>query len=190
MESFSWTKASEDAAQLVASGRFTFGVICGRVGVSDTTLRAWRSHPDFQSRVNQIVADYKEETRRLGIAVREQRIRAQNARWNKLQKIIKERGKDQKHRGVPGWNTGLLTHDIKSVGTGDSMVVVDLYQVDTGLLKAMLDLEKQTPQDMGEWNEKSEPSIAPATPIDPELAMSILRLMSQHKSGNRSANAT
>lgn len=182
MESFSWTKSSEHAAQLVADGKLTFRVIGKKVGVSDVTLRSWRTHPEFQARVSRIVAEYKEETRRIGIAVREQRIRAQNSRWNKLQRIIQERGRDAKHQGVPGWETGLLTHDIKSVGSGDSMVVVDLYQLDTGLLKAMLDLEKQTPQDLGEWSEKVEATASVvASPMDQQLAMSLLEVMSQHK---------
>lgn len=153
MDSFSWSKASDWAAQLIADGRLTYGAICSKVGVSDTTLRTWRNHPDFQARVNELLAEYREEVRRIGIAVREQRVKAQNARWQKLQKVMKERAKDPAHQGVPGWKTGLLVHDVKSVGAGEMAQVVDIYTIDTGLLKAMLDLEKQTPQDLGQWNE-------------------------------------
>jgi hypothetical protein len=39
--------------------------------------------------------------------------------------------------------------------------VVEEYEVDTGLLKALLDHEKQAAQELGQWSEKSKVEQGP-----------------------------
>ena len=56
---------------------------------------------------------------------------------------------------APGADTGLLTRTQKRIGSGDSAVTVEEYQVDTGLLKELREHEKRGVQELGEWSEKS-----------------------------------
>ena len=51
---------------------------------------------------------------------------------------------------LPGGKTGLLTHDVKTVGSGTCAERVHVYAVDTGLLKQMLDLERQAAAEVGQ----------------------------------------
>jgi hypothetical protein len=90
------------------------------------------------------------------IAVKEARLRAANDRWLKMHTVIQERGSDPEMKDVPGGKTGLLCHDRKGVGSGDAAEVIDVYQVDTGLLKEMRELEQQAAKELGQWVEKGE----------------------------------
>jgi hypothetical protein len=62
---------------------------------------------------------------------------------------------------APGADTGLLMRTWKQIGSGDSAVIVEEYQVDTGLLKALLDHEKQAAQELGQWSEKARVEQGP-----------------------------
>jgi hypothetical protein len=90
------------------------------------------------------------------IAVKEARIRAVNDRWLKMQQVIEERAKDPGLQLVAGGKTGLLAHDQKSIGGGPLAEKIDVYEVDTGLLKELREHEVQAAKELGQWIEKGE----------------------------------
>lgn len=55
---------------------------------------------------------------------------------------------------MAGGKTGLIVHNVKGVGKGDDFQLIDLYEVDTGLLREMREHEKQAAQELGDWTER------------------------------------
>ena len=76
--------------------------------------------------------------------------------WKKMQRVIAERAKDPVMEKAPGGRTGLLVHRRKVIGQGDNGMMVDEYEVDTGLLHELRETERQAAQEMGEWVSKHE----------------------------------
>ncbi|MCX6022370.1 MAG: phBC6A51 family helix-turn-helix protein [Chloroflexi bacterium] len=153
---FKWTTRKEDAALLVAEDKLSDEKIAASCGVSDKTLRRWKADPAFRERVDQHLQAWREAIKAKGIAERQNRVDAANDRHQRLQRIIDARAEDADMSGVPGGDTGLLVRQMRGIGKGDDFERVDEYTVDTGLLDAMLKLEKQVAQDLGQWVEKSE----------------------------------
>jgi hypothetical protein len=165
MEAFSWSKASDRAAQLIAEGDLTLAQIGESVGRDQRTLWNWRQHPEFVARIDEHLAIFRDEVRRRGIAVRERRINALNDRWLRLHSVIEQRAADPAMAAVPGGATGLLVHDVKGIGSGESARVVDLYEVDVGLLRELREHERQAAQELGQWTEKQEISGDAEKPV-------------------------
>ena len=153
---FTWTKDREAAALLVAEDELTDAEIGAKVSISERQLFNWKAHPDFQARVKELARAAGEAMLRQAIAKRQRRVRALNDRWDALKQVVAERGTDPKMANVPGGKTGLLVHNVKGVGSGEAFQVVDLYEVDTGLLKELREHEKQAAQELGQWAEKHE----------------------------------
>lgn len=156
MADFTWNDERRLAAQLLADGNLTDAEIAEQVGVDRTTVWRWKQDPEFAEVIEGHLEVFRQEVRRRGLASRERRIKALNDRWNRLQRVIEERADDPRHAHVPGWKTGLMVHDVKNVGGGENATMVDLYEVDTGLLKELREHEKQAAQELGQWTEKHE----------------------------------
>ncbi len=148
---FTWTGTKQRAAALLAEDGLTDARIAARLKVTDRTLRLWKAHPEFAARVKQIVADLGERSLRFAVARRHRRVRAMNDRWRKMKQVLRERAAAPEMENVPGGKTGLLVRKVKSIGGGDSAREVEEYEVDTGLLKEIRDLEKQVAQEVGQW---------------------------------------
>jgi hypothetical protein len=86
---------------------------------------------------------------------KQNRLDAYNRRWKLLHDVIDGRAEEMQGEAA-GTGTGLLVHQVKSIGFGPNNHTVDEYAVDTGLLKAMLELEKQAAVETGQWSEKHE----------------------------------
>lgn len=157
MAVFEWTKPKVEAAELLAARNLPTHEIAERVGIARSTLWEWKRLPEFAARVEEIVEEHRAETRRIGIADKERRLAALNDRWNRLRRVIEERAEDPAVAAAPGGTTGLMVRQLKSVGAGDSAIVVEEFSVDTGLLKELREVEKQAAVELGQWNE------APAT---------------------------
>src|SRR5450756_2592328 len=71
---FRWTGQRVEASVLVAEDRLTNEEIATRVGVSRQSLDKWKRHPEFQRRVESLVAAMAEAVRARGIASRERRV--------------------------------------------------------------------------------------------------------------------
>ncbi len=109
------------------------------------------------------------------IAEQWERVRALEDRWRRLRQVIAERAASAEMQGVPGGTTGLLTHTVKGIGSGDHFQAVDEYAVDTNLLRELREIEKQAAQELGQWTEKHEHTGADGGPISLEPAVEELR---------------
>jgi hypothetical protein len=157
MAEFQWTNQRNKAAELIAADELTDPEICSQIGVaSRQTLLNWRRHPEFAARVQSHVDAFREATLKRGIALRERRVAALDDRWRRMRRVIEERATSEQMRDVPGGQTGLLCHTVKGVGRGDDFQLVDLYEVDTGLLRELREHEKQSAQELGQWTEKKD----------------------------------
>lgn len=154
------TTRQEQAAVLVAADERTDAQIAADCRIGKATLERWKLRADFQERVAYHRDLWRKKVETQGIADRANRVKAANERWRKLQRVIEERAEDPAVDTVPGGSTGLLVKTIKVVGNGPSAYEVDEWSVDTALLKSLLEHEKQTAQDLGQWTEK----VAPTTP--------------------------
>jgi hypothetical protein len=128
--------------------------IAEQCGIGMNTLERWKRVPEFRERVDELRATFRAEIRAKGIAVVEQRVQAQNERWMKMMAVIEARAVDESMVGA-GSGTGLLVRKYKSIGSGESAQLMEEYEVDTGLLRELRELEKHTATELGQWNEKS-----------------------------------
>lgn len=173
---FRWSEKAERAALMVAEDLKPDAEIAATAGITERQLRRWKHHPDFAARVNALNAAARAAVEAEGIANRQNRVAAYNDRWRRLQQVITERAADPALATIPGGVTGLIVatpmlvkvynafvaadgeeSDVLSIVPKTSQLVYE-YAVDTGLLKALLDLEKQAAQDLGQWTEKQEHS--------------------------------
>jgi hypothetical protein len=148
------------AAQLVAEDALTDEQIAAKVGITDRQLRRWKRQPAFTDLVTEIAERLAAEIRGKGLVELSNRVDALNARWGRMQAVIAERAADPT-MDAPGANTGLLTRTQKQIGSGASAVMVEEYQVDTGLLKELREHEKQAAQELGQWSEKARVEQGP-----------------------------
>jgi hypothetical protein len=124
----------------------------GAAQSADRLLR----NADLKARIAEIQAELYAATKRALITERESRIRAYQDRWERMTRVITERAADPKMKGVPGGTTGLLCHTFKMVGSGPAAMLVDEYEVDTGLLREARAHEEQAAKELGQWTEKRE----------------------------------
>jgi hypothetical protein len=140
---------------LAAQGTMTDTAIGQAVGVGRATVTRWKLDPVIVAAVEVERERVLAAIRRKGIRDRENRLAAYDDRWNLLQRVIKERGDEPDMRDVPGGATGMLVRHYKLSG-GKEAQEREEYEVDTGLLSAMLALEKQAAQEAGQWVERTK----------------------------------
>jgi hypothetical protein len=155
---FRWSRKTERAALLVSQDELPDKAIAAEVGVNESTLERWKRFPEFRDRVQEHRDLWREQIKAKGIAERQNRIDALNERWNLMREVIDGRAEDSRMQHVAGGRTGLLVHTVKGVGRGEDFQLIDLYEVDTGLLNELRQHEKQAAQELGEWSEKREVS--------------------------------
>jgi hypothetical protein len=110
----------------------------------------WKQHPDFQSRVKQHIADLEASVLKYAIAKKRNRVARQNADWERLERIRELRADNPALGGVEGDETGLMIRQFKVIGTGHNAQTIEEYVVDTALVKARTDLEKQAAGEVGD----------------------------------------
>jgi hypothetical protein len=147
---FKWSKARNDAALLVAEDDLTDIAIAEKIGIGRTTLFMWKQHPDFQARVKQHIADLEASVLKYAIAKKRNRVARQNADWERLERIRELRADNPALGGVEGDETGLMIRQFKVIGTGHNAQTIEEYVVDTALVKARTDLEKQAAGEVGD----------------------------------------
>jgi hypothetical protein len=106
------------------------------VGITRRQLTRWKQQTAFTDLVTEIAERLAAEIRGKGLVELSNRVDALNTRWRSMQAVIEERAADPTMQ-APGSSTGLLTRTQKQIGSGDSAVTVEEYQVDTGLLKEL-----------------------------------------------------
>jgi predicted phage terminase large subunit-like protein len=134
---FRWSRKTERAALLVSQDELPDKAIAAEVGVNESTLERWKRFPEFRDRVQEHRDLWREQIKAKGIAERQNRIDALNERWNLMREVIDGRAEDSRMQHVAGGRTGLLVHTVKGVGRGEDFQLIDLYEVDTGLLNEL-----------------------------------------------------
>lgn len=167
-------RKQDRAAELLAEGGRTTADICKTLGVNESTLWRWQQQPEFQAQVEEAREAIRQAIRAEGIANKQNRIDALNHRHQLMNRVITERGQWSQVAGAgdienlteeewiaPGAETGLLVRTVKYTPTGK---VVE-WAVDTGLLKSLLEHEKQAAIELSQWTERKELSSDPDKPL-------------------------
>lgn len=163
MSAFRWTPQSEEAVMLLARGQLTQEEIGQKVGVARRTVNTWFSNPEFRARYDEEIGLIRAEVRRVGIADKNNRLAAYNARHKWLNKLISDRADDHRAEGEPGASTGLLARDIKRVASETdegkpTTVELVVWKFDHAPLAELRNLEKQAAIELGEWQTTDDPT--------------------------------
>jgi hypothetical protein len=97
-----------------------------------------------------------QEVVHLEITDRSARLAAYQDRWSRMRRVIEARAQNFRNRPDVAGDTGLIIRTERMIGAGASATLVEEFAVDTGLLKAMAELEKQAAIETGQWVEKQD----------------------------------
>lgn len=146
------------AARLIADGTETLTSIAEQVGITPKALSSWRRKPAFMDVVDAYRRRIEAEVMNQGIAVKANRIKALNAQFERIEKVIAARAADPEIGDAPGGKSGLLAHDVKGVGAGPAAQVVDVFEFDSALDKARSDILQQIAKEQGgQFEDKKDP---------------------------------
>lgn len=160
-----WTHQREQAASLLALDQLTDNEIAAQVGIDRNTLWLWKKSPEFAGKVRSLAELVHESVMQQGIAIKANRVRHLNERYQKLRQVVDERAahysshEDPEVRDAPGVTTGLLVRQIRMIGTGRAAREVVEFVVDTTLLREMRAIEEHTAREMGQWTDKNETAV-------------------------------
>ena len=156
---WAWTQASELAAHLVAEGRLSIPKIAAQCHVSEKTIDRWKKIPDFKTRVDEHLAAMRLRFRTEGFSVPENRIAAKRRRLCAIMGALRKRA-GRPDRGGAEWDrSGYFVQRLRSINAGDGQFyVVTEYELDTGALAALNDLEREIAIETGTYKTKIEHS--------------------------------
>lgn len=133
----------------------------GKPATLDVTASDLLSNPKVAAAVEAGKARIRAE----GIASREARIAAQQARWLAQHQIVAERA--TAHAGeAPGAGTGWLVKQVKVIGAGEHATTIEEWAYDKGLDDAMRANETLTAKELGQHTEKREITGPGGGPIE------------------------
>ena len=155
---FAWDDVRTSAAQRVAEGKLSEDDIANELKISRATLKRWKSHPGFQARVAEIVAETAAALKKQGIRVKETRLAKLNRMVQRIESVILGRAEDMPE--APGGKSGLLARDYKGKDADQPV-----YRFDAPMVKEYRELLKQAAIEVGEWTEKREHTVEDVTPI-------------------------
>jgi hypothetical protein len=147
---FRWSKGKRKAAQLLAEDTLTEEEIAQELKISRRTLCRWKQHPEFAAQVRALVAQYGALAERFSIGRVARRLEVLDENWRAMQRLKAERGKAPNMQDVPGGSTGLLVHDVKTVGSGEHARQVDIYRFDAALVKQMRETAREAAEELGQ----------------------------------------
>lgn len=124
---------------------------------NDVTLRQSGHEVLTNPHVAIAIADAHAAIAQQGIANKQNRINAYDARWQRLHAVVEARAEAYATE-APGAATGLLVRTYKQVGQGPSAQLREEWSVDTGLLSEFRQLEQQVAKEMGQWVDKQAPT--------------------------------
>ena len=145
-----WDEKKLKAATLLAEGALTDAEIARKVGSSERQLYRWKQHPEFRARMQQIAQAIGDKLQHHAIMRKVRRAERLNQRWEKMHQVLQERAEDPEMHDVPGGKTGLVVKTVRGVGKGEDFRLIEQYEVDTGLLKAMLEHERRAAEEAGD----------------------------------------
>lgn len=142
----------EQAAQLLAEGRYQYAEIAEKIGIEVRTLYQWRTLSAFTKRVSQLSSDFQKRSWSLGITRKHYRITCLAAVHSKLLTVMEQRAEDPDMQNVPGGKTGLMVKTFKV--SGDTVMAE--YAVDAGLIRELRGIQEQVAKELGQVVEKHE----------------------------------
>lgn len=74
-----------------------------------------------------------EAVQEIYVETKRNRLLALNDSFERIRRLIEARAADDRY-GEPGYDTGLLVHELKAVGSGDNMRLVSVFKADTAVL--------------------------------------------------------
>ena len=114
------------------------------------------------------------------------RVREMVQRRRGLLDVIAARAVFPDHQWAPGGNTGYVVTSMKAAGKK----LIKTHEVDNGLLRSLLDVEKQIAIELGQWVEKrSEEHAGPETWTDDYLDQQIAALKAKEAAQLAAAGA-
>jgi transposase-like protein len=142
----------EQAAQLIAEGRYEQAEIAETVGVERMSLYRWRKDPKFGARVDEFRRELNEAALKRAVARRQYRVNTLANRHSELLTVIEERAADPDLAKIPGGSTGLMVKTYKVSGE----TVMAEYAVDTAMLRELRGIEEAVAKELGQLVEKRE----------------------------------
>ena len=121
--------------------------------------------PDFQDQVSLIRTQFAEDALSRGLALRHIRQARLSERAALIDQIVSERSlvtappgpdnpfHDPDSLGVPGASTGLLTKQIRSLGSGPNSIIIDEWSLDRPILRELAEIEQQAAREAGQWRD-------------------------------------
>lgn len=145
----------EQAAQMVAEGRFEYSEIAEKLGVERRTLQNWRKDIKFIARVERISREFSESTKQLAIRRKDYRISVLNRLHTKLETLIEQRALEQSTANIAGGDQGLIVRQFKISGEN----VVSEYVFDRAVLQELRAVQEQAAKELGQLVERHEHKI-------------------------------
>ena len=152
-------EARARAAVLVAEDERSDEDIAAAVGIARRSLARWKRDPEFAALVGDHIGQIQAAMLKHAIAKKHKRIAVLDDLHAKALQVIAERSDDETMADAPGGDTGLMVRQVKMIGYGKSMQVVEEYAVDTGLLREIRALHEQTAKELGQWVDRSESEV-------------------------------
>ena len=137
------------AAAMLAAGR-TIVETAKAISVDEKSIDKWKKTPEFLSMIQEATEVLRNRILSHGAAVKEYRIRAKRRRLGQLLCIARARGGDSTRGGAEWDKTGFMVQRLKGVGSGDNFLLTTEFELDTGLLREISNLEREIAEEMGE----------------------------------------
>lgn len=115
--------------------------------------------------IEELRARIAKEAEEYTIAAKVNRIAALDDRWQRMKRLIDARAQDDRYSNEPGYETGLMFHQLKAVGRGDDFQLVDLYVTDAGLLAEMRATERAAADELGQMPKGEEQGTTVAVQV-------------------------
>jgi len=151
-----WDRRMLTAVTLMAENELKDAEIAEQIGVSTNAVRRWRQHPEFAAAVGDALGQIQAGVLRLAIAKKHKRLEGLNALRSKLYQTVQERAEEYEASGetAGGATTGVIVKQERVSGVGSNQVRTTEFQVDTGLIRSILELDRQAAQELGQWETK------------------------------------
>jgi len=171
--SFQWSPLSEQAAELLATGK-SIAKVALLLECNDTTIDRWKQHPEFCDRIKERNRAILDAVRREGLAVREHRIMAKRRRHQGLMAFLRLRAGDPTMGGVTGDATGLMIRKEKVLRLGEGLNErIEEYCFDSKYDAALSRMETEIAIEVGDWK-KDVVEIAKVEYSDKAIALADL----------------
>jgi phage terminase small subunit len=108
--------------------------------------------------VQQAIQAWREEAKQTAITDMAHRLNVLDSIEAKLLDVMDARATQYAGSQVIGGETGLVVKRYKMVGAGESAMLVEEYEVDTGTIRELRAVHEQAAKEMGQWTEKHDVS--------------------------------